>query len=88
MSDMEILKTKKPGVAEFIQRWKSKYEKSFDFSRTADQADFYESLVELSRHLATTASGANISLNISNEGVVGANLVVYQEISPPDIKDK
>ena len=81
MSDMEILKEKRPEVAEVLAHWRSKYERGFDFSNTSEQANFYEAMLELGRHLASTASSASISLGVSNQGVDRVNISVTPEAS-------
>ena len=79
MSDMEILKQNKPEVAEVLAQWRRKYERGFDFSNSAEQANFYEAMLELGRHLASTASSASIQLGVSNLGVDRVSISVTPE---------
>jgi hypothetical protein len=72
MSDTTILKEKNPAVAEFVEQWRAKYQKSFNFSNTEDQADFYEGMLEIARHIATNSAGAFLQIQVSNSGVSDA----------------
>ena len=47
MSDIEILQQKNPSLASLVERWRSKYNKSYDLSSTKDQADFYEGVLPM-----------------------------------------
>lgn len=71
MSDLEILKQNKPDVAKLLERWRSKYERTFDFKDPAEQASFYEAVVEMARHMAVAAETGTAKLTVSNEGVTG-----------------
>lgn len=79
MSDMEILKQNRPQVAEVLSQWRAKYERSFDLSNPSEQANFYEAMLELGRHLASTSSSANIQLGVSNMGVDRVSVSVTPE---------
>lgn len=69
MSDTTILRQNDPATAEFIDRWRAKYRKNYDFSKTEDQADFYEGMLEMARHIATHNSGAAVLCSASTRGV-------------------
>lgn len=74
MSDLSILREKKPEVAEFVQQWQSKYQRTFNLNEPAEQANFYEAMVEMARHVANGSTRVDISLLVSNEGVNGLRL--------------
>lgn len=70
MEDMTILKQRKPNVAQFLESWIARNEKrSFDFSKEEDQADFYEALQDMGRHIAHVSQSATLSSIISVDGV-------------------
>lgn len=71
MSDLEILKQNKPKVADLLERWRSKYERTFDLKDPAEQASFYEAVVEMARHMAVAAETGTAKLTASNEGATG-----------------
>lgn len=72
MSDIEILRQKDPELADFIERWRSKYGRTFDLSDDREQANLYEGLLEMGRHVATASEGnATVSLSVNNNGVTG-----------------
>ena len=71
MSDLELLKQNKPAVAELIEQWRAKYNKTFDLTDPAEQADFYEGLVELGRHVASVSIFATLDIKVSIDGVSG-----------------
>jgi len=83
MSDTEILKQRRPEIAEFIEHWRSKYQKNFDFSDSKEQANFYEAMVELGRHLASTASSASLNVVVSNDGLCHVDVNSTPEAAPP-----
>jgi len=82
MSDTTILREKHPAVAEFVEHWRAKYQRHYDFSKTEDQADFYEGMLEIARHIATNGAGANITVATSTSGVSGLNVSVSPLASP------
>ena len=71
MSDeMTVLRQKEPAIAEFLDDWRSRYEhRQFDFSNETDQADFYEAMTEMARHVAQVAGSATLSSLVSVSGV-------------------
>jgi hypothetical protein len=71
MSDLELLKQNKPDVAVFLEQWRSKYERTFDLKDVADQANFYEGVVEMARHMAVAAHAGTVQVTASNEGATG-----------------
>lgn len=71
-----ILTEKNPKLAEFLDRWSNKYNRSYNFSDTSDQAIFYEGVVELARHVASETSGANMSITTNTAGVGSLQVVV------------
>lgn len=46
--------------AEFIESWKNKYAKKFDFSKIEEQALFYEGMLEFARFVAKTHEQASV----------------------------
>ena len=77
--DMTILRQKQPAIAEFIDDWKKRYEgRQFDLTNEADQADFYEAMVEMSRHMAHVGGKATLSTIVNNEGVD----TLYTKVAP------
>jgi hypothetical protein len=69
MSETTILRERNPAVAEFYEHWKARYQRNYDFSKTEDQADFYEGMTEMARHIATNSAGAFLQSQVSNSGV-------------------
>lgn len=69
MSDLTILRENNPASAEFVEAWRQKYQRSFDFSSTEDQAIFYEGMVELARHIATQTGAARLGVTVSTKAV-------------------
>lgn len=82
MSDTTILRTKKPAVADFIDQWRAKYQRQYDFTKTEDQADFYEGMLEMARHVATNNNGAGVQVTASTEGVSGVQVAVIALAAP------
>jgi hypothetical protein len=76
MQDLTILREKNPAMAESIEAWRRKYQRNYDFNDSADQATFYEGMLEFGRHVATNAYGANVSLSVSTQGVSGLSVSV------------
>lgn len=67
---MTVLRLKNPVIAEFLDQWKNKYEKRrFDLTKESDQADFYEAMLEMARHIAHVADSATLDTIVSIEGV-------------------
>ena len=69
MSDTTILKEKHPEIAEFVEAWRSKYERNFDLSDEVEKANFYEGMVEMAKHIATNADVVSLKSCISIDGV-------------------
>jgi len=65
---MEILRQKNPSLADLVERWQSKYSRSYDLSSTRDQADFYEGVLEMVRHMASASSTGRLELDVSPDG--------------------
>jgi hypothetical protein len=77
-ADVEVIKAKNPNLGQWIEQWKKRYEKRFNFSNPNDQADFYEAMLEMARHLCHSANGASLSLVLNPEGVT----TVYVNSAP------
>jgi hypothetical protein len=71
-----VLREKKPEVAEFIQQWRKRYQRNYSLNETAEQANLYEALVEIARHLASGSKSAKVSLTVNNDGVDGLQITV------------
>ncbi len=71
MSDLTITKEKNPEVAQFIEHWRSKYQRAYDFSNPEDQATFYEGCLEMARHIATTNWRGSLAVTANTDGVSG-----------------
>lgn len=82
MEDMTILRQRKPNIAQFLESWVSKNEKrQFDFSKEEDQADFFEALQDMGRHIAHVSQSATLSSIVSVDGVN----TLYVNVTPsPD----
>lgn len=76
MSDMDILREKDPQKAEFLDQWMGKYQRHLDLSEPANQATFYEGMLEMARHVAASAGGAMMSIQVSTEGVSRLSVIV------------
>lgn len=72
----EILQQKNPSLAELVQRWESKYARSYDLSSVKEQADFYEGVLEMARHMASASRTGSLQLNVGPNGPNGLNLSV------------
>ena len=69
MSNTTILKERNPATAEFVEVWRAKYERAFDFTDESEKAIFYEGVVEMARHIATAADTATLGVILSVDGV-------------------
>lgn len=87
MSDLTITKEKNPNSAFFIERWRAKYQRQYDFSKAEEQALFYEGSVEMARHIATTSEGANLHCAASTTGVDNVTMGVVQLVTPSVTSD-
>lgn len=65
---MELLIQNNPALSDLVTRWKSKYERSYDLSSVLDQADFYEGVVEIARHMAAASSSGRMELTVNPNG--------------------
>lgn len=74
MSDTAILREKNPEAADFVERWRSKYQRSFNLQDPADQATFYEGVLEMARHMAFASQTASVNLDVNNNGVSSLRL--------------
>ena len=72
----EILRQKNPTLADLVDRWNSRYNKSFDLTSTKDQADFYEGVLEMARHMASSSNTGRLELTVSPDGPVALRLNV------------
>lgn len=70
-SPYQILKEKNPQVHEFVETWIKKYSRVFDLSKEEDQANFYEGIIEIARHIAMHSKTAAVNLELNTEGVDG-----------------
>ena len=84
MSDTTILRQHDQATADFIDRWRAKYRRNYDFSKTEDQPDFYEGMLEMARHIATHNSGAGVLCSASTRGVdlLSVGVVPWPEQAP------
>jgi hypothetical protein len=71
-----ILTERNPKLADFLERWSNKYNRSYNFSDTSEQAIFYEGIVELARHVASETPGASMSMTTNTAGVGSLQVVV------------
>ena len=76
MSSNHILREHKPDVADFVDRWCAKYQRSYDFTNKEDQATFYEGMVELGRHIPMHNGTASLGISVSVQGVSGVQVHV------------
>jgi hypothetical protein len=65
---MEILRQKNPSLADLTERWQNKYSRAYDLSSTRDQADFYEGVLEMARHMASASTTGRLELSVSPDG--------------------
>jgi hypothetical protein len=68
MSDTEILEQKNPALADLVKRWQSKYARSYDLTNVRDQADFYEGVLEMTRHMASASGTGRLDLTVGPDG--------------------
>lgn len=83
MNDLTVLREKNPAMAESIEAWRRKYQKTYNFADVADQATFYEGMVEMGRHVATNAGGASLEVKVSTEGVSHVEVTATPKASSP-----
>ena len=57
-----------PDVAELVERWNNRYAKSYDLSSVREQADFYEGVLEMAKHMASSSSTGQLSLTLGPSG--------------------
>ena len=68
--DMTILRQNKPAIAEFIDDWKNRYEnRKIDLTQESGQAEFYEAMVEMARHIAHVSDSVTLNTLVNNLGV-------------------
>lgn len=79
--EISILKDMNPAVAGFIESWKNKYEKKYDFSDTEQQAIFYEGMLELARFVAKSSESAFIRTTLCSSGISEISLGITPEDS-------
>ena len=79
MSDIELLKQTRPDVAEFVERWRKRYAGNYNFEETR-QAEFYEGVVEIARHIAHAAMSASVDIDVSIEGVSSVRITAVPKI--------
>lgn len=69
VDELVVLRFKNPELASYLENWKAKYERNFDFSVPAQQADFFEGITEISKHIAHCNKSANLKIVVGTEGV-------------------
>lgn len=79
--DLELLRQKSPAIAELVERWESKYARAYDLTDAAEQATFFEGVLEAARSIASASSTGRLTLNVTNDGISG--LVVSAAPIPP-----
>lgn len=57
-----------PVLAEFCDRWATKYARAYDLSNPSDQADFYEGVLEMARQMAVGSKTGDLYLSVCPEG--------------------
>jgi len=72
----EILRQRKPELAELLDRWQGKYQRTFDLKEAAEQAAFYEGVLEMARLLAVASKSATARVSLSIDGVTGLSISV------------
>jgi hypothetical protein len=77
-TEVEVIKAKNVSLGQWIEHWKRRYEKKYDFSNINDKATFYEGMMEMAKHIAHGSNGASLSLVLNPEGVT----TVYVNASP------
>ena len=76
MEQTQILRQKNPTLADLVDKWNSRFAKSYDFNSTKDQADFYEGVLEMARHMASASSTGRLELEVSPDGPTSLKLNV------------
>lgn len=76
MEQTQILRQKNPTLADLVDRWNSRFAKSYDFNSAKDQADFYEGVLEMARHMASASSTGRLELEVSPDGPTSLKLNV------------
>lgn len=66
--DLEILKQKNPNAAVYIAHWRQRYQRVYDFSKTEDQATFFEGVQEMARYIIEHSDHGvlNVVPNVTN----------------------
>ncbi len=79
--DTTVLRERNPATAEFVEAWRSKYERTFDLTDEAEKANFYEGMTEMARHIATSADTVSLAamLNIDGVSQVSANAIPHSD---------
>lgn len=72
--DLTILRAKSPETAAFVEQWRAKYQRTFDFSKTEDQADFYEGVSEMGRFIAKNNAVASLQVHVTTAGVAEVSI--------------
>lgn len=90
MDDMIVLRERNPATAEFVEVWRAKYGRSFDLTDEAEKATFYEGMVEMARHIATSSELAGLVVVPSSNGVmqIVANAMPSSDELNKFVKDK
>jgi hypothetical protein len=68
MFDFSVIKNMNPAIAGFIESWKNKYDRKYDFSQVDQQALFYEGMLELARFVAKNSEGADVTSLLNPSG--------------------
>jgi len=77
--DLTILSEKKPEVAKFLKNWCNQNERKFNFSDEKEQANFYEAIAELAKHLSFNGESAFLSTVVNSEGIQTVNISIISK---------
>lgn len=70
MDDLAVLRQKNPQLADFIQLWREKYQRNYDFddNNEVEKANFYEGAAVMARHMAIAGKTANLTVEVGTTG--------------------
>ena len=71
MNDLEVLKQSNPELAEYLELWRSRHQKNFNFTEMEQQSEFHEAVLDMARHMAETSESGSLTLEVSNSGAAG-----------------
>lgn len=84
MSDLAILRSKNPGLASYLDNWQKKFEgRTFNFADENHQADFYEAITEMAKHIAHSSKTASLKTVVNPDGVSTLYVNVTPKTSEP-----